>query len=60
MSEAPAGIAPARGRTEAALWFYVEATRLLADTLTADDAALVAATVARIRAALTQEESGNA
>jgi hypothetical protein len=56
----PAGIAPARGRTEAALWFYVEATRLLADTLTADDAALVAATVARIRAALTQEESGNA
>jgi hypothetical protein len=36
----------------AALWLYVEATRLLADMLTAEDAALVAATVARIRAAL--------
>lgn len=56
----PAGVAPARGRTEAALWFYVEATRLLADTLTADDAALVAETVARIRDALDQEESENA
>ncbi|HEX6122391.1 MAG TPA: nucleotidyltransferase domain-containing protein, partial [Ktedonobacterales bacterium] len=48
----PIGIAPARERTEAALWLYVEATRLLADTLTAEDAALVAETVARIRAAL--------
>lgn len=56
----PAGSAPARGRAEAALWLYVEATRLLADTLTAEDAALVAATVARIRDALDQEESGNA
>jgi hypothetical protein len=48
----PAGMPPARGRTDAALWLYVEATRLLADMLTAEDAALVAATVARIRAAL--------
>lgn len=56
----PAGSAPARGRAEAALRLYVEATRLLADTLTAEDAALVAATVARIRDALDQEESGNA
>jgi hypothetical protein len=56
----PAGMAPARGRTEVALWLYVEATRLLADTLTADDDALVAETVARIRAALDQEEGGNA
>lgn len=56
----PAGVAPARGRTEAALWCYVEATRLLADTLTVDDAALVAETVERIRDALDQEESENA
>lgn len=56
----PAGIAPARGRTEAALWLYVEAARLLADTLTAEDATLVAETVARIREALDREESGDA
>lgn len=48
----PAAIAPARGRTEAALWLYVEAARLLAETLTADDAALVAEAVARIRETL--------
>lgn len=48
----PADMAPARGRTEAALWLYVEAARLLADTLMAEDAALVAEAVARIREAL--------
>lgn len=52
----PADMAPARGRAEAALWLYVEATRLLADMLTVEDAALVAETVARIRAALAGRE----
>jgi Nucleotidyltransferase domain len=52
----PAGMAPARGRAEAALWLYVEATRLLADMLTVEDAALVAETVARIRATLAGRE----
>lgn len=56
----PAAIAPARGRTEAALWLYVEAARLLAETVTADDAALVAEAVARIRAALDRAESEGA
>lgn len=54
----PATMAPARGRTEAALWLYVEAARLLADTLAADDAALVAEAVARIRDALETGDGG--
>lgn len=56
----PAGMAPARARTEAALWLYMEAARLLAGMVSAEDAALVAEAVARIRAALDGEESGDA
>lgn len=48
----PPGAAPARARGEAALWLYVEAAVLLADTLAAEDAALVAEAVALIRDAL--------
>ena len=45
-------VAPARARGVAALWLYVEAASLLADTLTAADATLVAEAVARIRGTL--------
>lgn len=48
----PPGASPARARGEAALWLYVEAAALLADTLTPEDAALVAEAIARIREAL--------
>lgn len=51
--EAPAtGQSLPRGRAEAAMWFYVEAARMLAETLTPEDEALVAETVARIQRAL--------
>lgn len=48
----PTGADPPRARGEAALWLYVEAARLLADTLLTDDRAVVAPTVARIQRAL--------
>ncbi len=48
----PVGVAPALARGKAALWLYVEATRLLTDTLTTEDSALVAEAVAQIHAAL--------
>jgi predicted nucleotidyltransferase len=51
----PAGAPPARGRGDAALWLYVEATRLLADILTVEDGALVAEAVARIQHVLANE-----
>jgi hypothetical protein len=51
----PTGEAPARGRGEAALWLYVEAAHLLADTLTAPDSALVAEAIARIQRTLGAE-----
>jgi predicted nucleotidyltransferase len=47
--DAPPGASPAGARGTAALWLYVEAAGLLADTLTAEDSALVAEAVARIR-----------
>jgi hypothetical protein len=53
----PAGASPARRRGDAALWLYVEATRLLADRLTAEDGALVAEAVARIQHALANESA---
>ncbi len=53
----PAGASPARGRGEAALWLYVEAARLLADMLAAEDGALVAEAVARIKRALADESA---
>ncbi len=48
----PPGATLAHMRGEAALWLYVEAALLLADTLTAADSALVAEAVARIRRTL--------
>jgi len=46
-----------RERSEAALWLYVEAARLLAKVLTEEDGALVAATVARIQRTLAESTS---
>ncbi|HET9112104.1 MAG TPA: nucleotidyltransferase domain-containing protein [Ktedonobacterales bacterium] len=48
----PHGASPARARGETALWLYVEAATLLADTLMPEDAPLVAEAVARIHEAL--------
>ncbi len=48
----PRGATLPRGRAQAALWLYVEAAHLLAETLMAEDGALVAESVARIRHAL--------
>ena len=45
----PAGQSLPHGRGEAALWFYVEAVRMLAEALADEDAALVTATVSRIQ-----------
>jgi len=48
---APTGASPVVARGEAALWLYVEAARLLAESLTQVDSALVAEAVAQIHAA---------
>ncbi len=50
----PAGMSPARGRGIAALWLYVVAAGMLADTLTEGDRVVIAESVATIRANLAE------